>query len=212
MVDGAHAPGMLPLDLRAIGAAYYTGNCHKWLCAAKGSAFLQVRRDKQAGVKPIAYGHGLNSTRTDRSAFRLQMDWMGTDDPSAFLCVPAALKFLGSLLPGGWPELMERNHSLALRGRKLVCQALRVEEPAPEFMLGSLAAVPLRDYSGEPPPKNAAWWHPLQKQLLQEHRIEVPVMAFPALPRQLIRISAQIYNSEEQYARLASALTALQVA
>ncbi|HEX9576610.1 MAG TPA: aminotransferase class V-fold PLP-dependent enzyme [Myxococcales bacterium] len=206
MIDGAHAPGMIPLDLRAIGAAYYTGNCHKWLCAPKGSAFLHVRRDKQGLIKPIALGHGLNSTRTDRSAFRLQTDWIGTDDPTGYLCVPAAIRFLGSLLPGGWAELMERNHALALRGRALLCSALRVEAPAPEFMLGSLAAVPLPDYAGEPPPTTSAWWHPLQKQLLQTHRIEVPVMVFPASPRQLIRISAQLYNSEEQFARLAAAL------
>jgi isopenicillin-N epimerase len=203
LIDGAHAPGMLPLDLRAIGAAYYTGNCHKWICAPKGAAFLHVRRDKQAAVKPIAHGHGLNSVRTDRSPFRLQMDWIGTDDPTAFLSVPVALNFLGSLLPGGWPELMERNHALALKGRTLLCEALRVEPPAPEFMLGSLAAVPLPGYRGEEPAKDGPWWDPLQKQLLLKHRIEVPVMFFP---HPLVRISAQIYNSEDQYQRLAAAL------
>ncbi len=206
MIDGAHAPGMVPLDLRALGAAYYTGNCHKWLCAPKGAAFLHVRRDRQELVKPIAHGHGLNSPRTDRSPFRLQMDWIGTDDPTAYLCAATAVEFLGSLLPGGWAELMERNHRLALRARTLLCQALRAEPPAPEFMLGSMAAVPLPDHRGEAQPGSEAWWHPLQKQLLQTHRIEVPVMVFPALPRQLIRVSAQIYNSEEQYARLAAAL------
>jgi isopenicillin-N epimerase len=208
MIDGAHAPGMIPLDLRAIGAAYYTGNCHKWLCTPKGAAFLHVRRDRQELVKPLAHGHGLNSQRTDRSPFRLQMDWIATDDPTAFLTVPAAIRFLGGLLPGGWPELMERNHALALRGRALLCSALRVEAPAPEFMLGSLAAVPLPDYAGEAPSRSGAWWHPLQRALLERHRIEVPVFVFPALPRQLVRISAQIYNSEQQYARLAAALVA----
>jgi len=204
LIDGAHAPGMLPLDLRSLNAVYYTGNCHKWLCTPKGSAFLHVRRDKQAALKPLAYGHGLNSPRADRSRFRLVFDWAGTDDPTPFLCIPFALKHLSSLM--AWPALMERNHAMVLAGRRLLLEALRVPEPAPEFMLGSLASVPLPDWTGAPPVHEGVWWHPFQKQLLQKHRIEVPVMIFPALPRQLIRISAQLYNSLDQYGRLAEVL------
>ena len=205
LVDGAHAPGMLPLDLRALGAAYYTGNCHKWLCTPKGSAFLHVRRDRQDRIKPIAYGHGLNSRRTDRGPFRLQHDWIATDDPTAVLCIPAALQFFASLLP--WPQLMARNHDLAVAGRRLLLEALRLPAPAPEFMLGSLAAVPLPD-AEVPPSRAGVFWHPLQKQLLLQHRIEVPVMTFPAPPRQLVRIAAQLYNSLEQFERLGQALRA----
>ena len=205
LVDGAHAPGMLPLDLRLLGAAYYTGNCHKWLCTPKGSAFLHVRRDRQDRIRPIAHGHGLNARRTDRSAFRLQHDWIATDDPTAFLCIPVALKFMASLLP--WPQLMARNHALAVAGRRILLEKLRLPSPAPEFMLGSLAAVPLPD--GEaPPPRDGIFWHPLQRQLLLKHRIEVPVMIFPAPPRQLVRIAAQLYNSEEQFQQLGAALLA----
>jgi isopenicillin-N epimerase len=207
LIDGAHAPGMLPLDVSGIGAAYYTGNCHKWLCAAKGAAFLHVRRDRQAAIRPLTISHGANAPRKERSRFRLEFDWTGTDDPTAFLSLPVAIRFLASLFPGGWPELMARNHALALRGRQILCEALRVPAPAPESMLGSLASVPLPDFTGEPWSKGV-WWHPLQRALSEKHRIEVPVMIFPAHPRQLIRISAQAYNSEEQYARLASALRA----
>ena len=206
LIDGAHAPGMMPLDLRGIGAAYFTGNCHKWLCAPKGAAFLYVRRDRQQRIRPLTISHGANAARTERSRFRLEFDWTGTDDPTPFLCIPHALRFLGSLVPGGWPDLIERNHALAVRGRKLLCEALRVEAPAPEEMLGSLASVPLPDAKGEMPLARGVFWHPLQRALLERHDIEVPVMPFPALPRQLIRISAQAYNSEDQFARLATAL------
>ena len=206
LVDGAHAPGMLPLDVREIGAAWYTANCHKWVCAPKGAAFLHVRPDRQQGLRPLVISHGASSPRTDRPRFRLEFDWVGTQDPTPFLCVPHALRFLGALLPGGWPELMERNHALAMRGQRLLCEALRIEAPAPEQMLGSLASVPLPDFAGPMPPARGVPWHPLQKALLEKHGIEVPVVHFPAPPRQLIRIAAQIYNSEAQLKGLAAAL------
>ncbi len=203
LVDGAHAPGMLPLELRALGAAWYTGNCHKWLCTPKGSAFLHVRRDKQAGIRPLSISHGANAAKSDRSLFCREFDWAGTDDPTPFLCIPAALKLFASLLPGGWAELRERNRALALEGRRLLCAALQIRPPAPDSMLGSLASVPLPGVEENFP-------HPLQGELFERHRIEVPVMPFPAAPRHLIRISAQLYNSIAQYARLARILSVVE--
>lgn len=208
LVDGAHAPGMLDLDLGALGAAYYTGNCHKWLCAPKGAAFLYVRPDKQGAVRPVSISHGANSPRTDRSRFLNEFDWTGTHDPTAYLCVPEALRCMGSMLPGGWPALRESNRRKVLEGRRVICEALGVEPPAPEEMIGSLASIPLTD--GVPQPTTTPFYaDPLQERLLAEHGIEVPIVPWPAPPQRLVRISAQLYNRPEQYEHLARALVAL---
>jgi isopenicillin-N epimerase len=196
LVDGAHVPGMVPLDLRALSPAYYTGNCHKWLCTPKGSAFLWVRRDRQDTILPLTISHGYNSPRADRGRFRLLFDGQGTDDPTAWLCVAESIRFLGSLLPGGLPELMRRNRALALVARALLCETLGIPAPAPDSMIGSLATVPLPDGPAEA----------LQQSLWEKHRIEVPVWSFPAAPKRIVRIAAQIYNSLDDYRALASAL------
>ncbi|MCC7398868.1 MAG: aminotransferase class V-fold PLP-dependent enzyme [Planctomycetes bacterium] len=203
LIDGAHAPGMLPLDLDRLGAAYYTGNCHKWLCTPKGSALLHVRRDLQAAIRPLAISHGANSTRSDRSRFRLEFDFTGTDDVTPFLCVPAAIDFLAGLLPGGFAALQQHNHDLALRGRALLCEALGRAAPAPAAMLGSLAAVELPCSDA---PTSALGVDPLQTRLYDAHRIEVPVMRWAQPKHRLVRISPQIYNDLAQYAYLAQAL------
>jgi isopenicillin-N epimerase len=204
LVDGAHGPGMVPLDLNALGAAYYTGNCHKWLCTPKGSAFLWVRRDRQVAVHPLTISHGHTGEREGRTRFRLEFDWMGTSDPTAWLTVPMAIDYLGALLPGGWPALMARNRALALEGRALLCAAAGTPPVCPEEMVGSIASVRLADS----PLKKPAWRQPdpLQPRLFGEWGIEVPIMRWPAAPKRLIRISAQLYNRREQYVRLAGAL------
>lgn len=208
LVDGAHGPGMLPLDLSSLGAAYYTGNCHKWLCAPKGAALLHVRRDLQPGVRPLVISHGANSPRADRSRFLLEFGWTGTHDPTPYLCVAEAIRFLGSLLPGGWPEVMTRNRALALRGRRLLCDALGIAEPCPESMVGSMAAVPLPDAPG-PKPRPPLFQDPLQIALWERHRIEVPVIYWPAFPRRVLRLSAQLYNEPAHYKKLAEAVKGL---
>lgn len=205
LVDGAHAPGMVPPSLREVGAAYYAGNCHKWLCAPKGAGFLHVRRDKQAQIRPTVISHGANSPRTDRSRLLIEFDWTGTSDPTPYLCLPAAIRFMGSLLPGGWMELRERNHALAVTARRFVCDALGVPPPCPDAMLGSMAAVPLPDGPNERP-ASPLYGDQLQAVLLDRYRIEVPVIPWPAPPHRWVRLSAQIYNHPDQFQRLAAAL------
>lgn len=208
LVDGAHGPGMVPLDLRALGAAYYTGNCHKWTCAPKGAGFLWVRRDLQAGVRPTSISHGANSPRTDRSRFRLEFDWVGTDDPTPYLAVPAALRFLAGLLPGGWPELMAQNREKALAARRTLCEALGARPLAPDEMIGALAAVSLRDGDAGVP-ASPLYNDPLQDALLVRFGIEVPIVPWPLPPKRLVRVSAQLYNTPDDYRRLAEALREL---
>ncbi|MEI7744005.1 MAG: aminotransferase class V-fold PLP-dependent enzyme [Chloroflexota bacterium] len=210
LVDGAHAPGMVPVDLDALGAAYWTGNAHKWLCAPKGSAVLHVRSDRRARLRPLVVSHGANDPRTDRSRFRLLFDWTGTTDPTPWLAIPAAMRFVAGLHSDGWTGLMTANAALARYGRDRICAALDVAPPAPDGMLGSMAAIPL---SGLAPTQGAA--ERLQTALFDEDRIEVPIIAFPvrgalaegAAPSSaLVRISAQRYNRAEEYDRLAERL------
>lgn len=206
LVDGAHAPGMTPLNLNQLGAAYYTGNCHKWLCAPKGAAFLHVRRDKQKAVRPLAISHGANSARKDRSRFLLEFGWQGTSDPTAALGVPEAIRFIGSLLPGGWPVVMAHNRALALAARTILCEALQIKEPCPPEFIGALAAVPLPDAATDALPRLPFNEFPLQDALRDKHRIEVPIIPWPGPRGRLLRISAQLYNSLPQYELLAKAL------
>jgi len=207
LVDGAHAPGMLALNLDEIGAAYYTGNCHKWLCAPKGAAFLYVRRDKQDAIRPTTISHGANSPRADKSRFQLEFDWMGTVDPSPYLCVPVAIDFMGSLLSGGWPELMAKNHALALAGRQILADKLDLPLPCPDEMVGSMAVVPLGDQNSDAVGNGGI---PLLQEALWEiFKIEVPVIPWPDASKRLVRISAQFYNTLPQYEYLAKALVEL---
>lgn len=206
LVDGAHAPGMVPLSLDALGAAFYTGNLHKWVCAPKGSAFLWASPARRASVRPLVISHGANSPREDRTRYRLEFDWVGTLDPTPWLCVPAALDAMGSLFHGGWAELRARNRDLALRARDTLCDALGIAPPAPDAMIGSMAAVPAHvrcpDVEADP------LIDPLQEWLWRAHAIEVPVV--PWGDGRLVRVSAQAYNDPAEYARLADALRGLQ--
>ncbi len=212
IVDGAHAPGMVPVALDDLGAAFYGGNCHKWLCAPKGAGFLHVRADRQSVVRPTVISHGASEPVTGSGRFRIEFDWVGTVDPTPWLTVPDALDFIGSLDEHGWPGVMRRNRALAVAGRRRLAESLGVDLPCPDSMLGSMASLPLPLFPGFPTrPEGAAFAvDSLQDALFQEHAVEVPVMDCPAHPGRLLRIALHLYNTIADCERLAAALQALQ--
>ncbi len=219
LVDGAHAPGMLPLDVDRLGAAYYAGNLHKWVCAPKGAAFLHVRRDRQPDVRAGTISHGANSLVGARSRFRLEFDWQGTLDPTAWLSVPAALAFVGGLVEGGWPGAMARTHALTLEARDALVTVLGEDGAAtPNEMLGSMTAVTMPEDGplGGPPmadqssPLDA---DPLQTVLFDRFGIELPIVGWPVPAvestepiRRVLRVSTALYNDADDIARLVAAL------
>jgi len=211
LVDAAHAPGMLPVVIDALGAAYWTGNGHKWLCGPKGTGMLWVRENRRAAIHPLVVSHGANEPLAGRSRFRHEFDWTGTADPTAYLALPAAIEWMAEQArsDGGWPGVMAANHALAVAGRDRVAAALGVGAPAPDSMLGSMAALPLPAMTDE------AVGAALGRALQTEDGIQVPIGPWPvraaraegAAPTSiLIRISAQHYNELADYDRLASVL------
>jgi isopenicillin-N epimerase len=207
LVDGAHGPGMVSLNLSALAPAYYTANLHKWVCAPKGAGFLWVRQDKQKEVQPAVISHGNNTPRPGYSAFQDRFDWAGTFDPSAWLCAGEAIRWMGKLLPGGWEEVRQHNHQLAIQARKILCDRLEVEAPCPGTMLGSMATIALPGwFQGLP---RSGRIDAEQERLYDQFGIEVPLMRFGQPERRYLRISAHIYNSPAEYAYLAEALSLL---
>ena len=209
LVDAAHAPGMVPVDLRALGAAYWTGNGHKWLCGPKGAGVLHVREDRRGGILPLVTSHGRNDPRPDRPTLWKEFDWQGTGNPTAFLALPDALRVIGRLQPGGWPAHMAANRELVLAGRNVLIDRLGLEPIAPDSMIGAMAAIAL------PIEADEATTEALTTSLAADERIEVPVGPFPvraardpgaAPSHALLRISAQRYNEPADYERLADAL------
>ncbi|MCC7303344.1 MAG: aminotransferase class V-fold PLP-dependent enzyme [Bacteroidia bacterium] len=200
-IDGAHAPGMLDLNIESIGCDYYTGNAHKWICSPKGSAILWVHPSCQDAIHPLQWSHVY-----DRSPdWVRRFFWPGTDDYSAMLCIPEAITTMGNLLPGGWQALRKRNRDLVLAGRNMILSTLGAKAPAPDSMIGHLSTIPLCDTPL--PPHGFNYVHPVQERLFREYGIEVPVFVFPKdAPRAHIRISAQAYNHISQYEYLAGAI------
>ncbi|HWX22800.1 MAG TPA: aminotransferase class V-fold PLP-dependent enzyme [Candidatus Binatia bacterium] len=207
LVDGAHAPGMLPLNIERLQPAYYTGNLHKWVCAPKGAGFLWVRPDKQNEIQPALISHGNNIHRPGYSALQDRFDWAGTFDPTPWLCAAETIKWMQEMVPGGWPAIRKANHQLVIKARRLLCRELKIEPPCPETMLGALATLPLPERFQDRP--RSGRFEAEQLRLYDEFGIEVPFFRFGQPERRYFRIAAQLYNSLADYEYLAHALFSL---
>ncbi len=212
IIDGAHAAGFVEgLDLNALGASYYTSNCHKWLCTPKGCAFLWVRADRQDGFRPMVLSNFAEKPRPGRPRLHTEFDFVGTNDITSFLTIPDALDFMATVLPGGWSAVYEHNRSLTRAGRDTICGVLSVAPPAPDSMIGNLGTIvlPAHDEATRKRISLRVSVHhdALQDELMRRWRIQVPIWSVADGPR-TVRISAQVYNSIGQFAYLAGALAA----
>ena len=195
LVDGAHAPGQVALDLEALGPDFYTGNCHKWLCSPKGAAFLYARPEHQALLDPLVVSWGWESPQPGPSPFLDYFEWIGTVDPAPLLSVPEAIRFLEEWQ---WPAVREACHRLggATRARIQELTGLAPLCPESSDWWVQMFAAPLPVPLGSAPA--------LRERLWEEFRIEVPVLEWEG--RTLIRVSVQAYNSPAQMDRLLEAL------
>jgi isopenicillin-N epimerase len=181
IVDGAHAPGHIPLNLQELGADFYAGACHKWLCAPKGSAFLYARRERQPMLEPLVVSWGWKADQPSASPYVDHHEWQGTRDPAAFLSVPAAIAFQ---LEHDWSAVRKRLHQLVKETRQRINDLTGREPICPDSAIAGLQM-----FAAHLPDVNPV---DLQRRLYDEHRIEVVVDAWNQQP--LIRVSFQAYN------------------
>jgi len=195
VVDGAHAPGQIPLDRQAIGADFYTGNGHKWLCSPKGSAFLYTRPERQSLIEPLVVGWGWGEDRifSFGSDYLDYLQWLGTNDVAAYLAVPAAIQFQDE---NDWPIVRERCHELLEQAIRRICSLTGMRSvylSDADYHQMAIAPIPFQgDLDG------------LKQRLLGEYRIEIPLIAWD--DGHFIRVSVQGYNDQADIDSLLEAL------
>ena len=202
IVDGAHAPGQIALDVSAVGATWYAGNCHKWLCGPKGSGFLVIKDD--VAVRPVVTSHGASPEYGPTNRLHAELDWSGTHDPTPHLTVPSAIATVAAF-GGSWPAIYARNHALACELRHRIIDGLggssRTPRLAPDDALGCMAAIPIELAAGTTP-------FAVQTQLLRDGW-EIPIVDFAHGP--FVRVSAHLYNHAGEAELLAAKLRSLGV-
>jgi isopenicillin-N epimerase len=196
VIDGAHAPGQIPLDLTAMNVDFYTGNCHKWLCSAKGAGFLYVRKELQQHIEPVAIGWGLHREPSLGSKFLDYYDWLGTNDYANYLSVPAAIEFQKKY---NWDKVRQDCHQLLKQTLEHInqntgCQSMYGDDD----LYSQMAIVELPGVEDATEFKN---------RLYDDYNIEIPLTQHSG--KTFARISVQGYNTREDLEALTPALAEL---
>lgn len=198
IVDGAHAPGQIPLSLETLGADFYTGNLHKWLCAPKGSAFLYARRDSQPMLQPLVVSWGWRAVAPGPSPFQDYFGWTGTSDPAPYLSAPAAIAFQRE---NDWPSVRAACHDLALSASQRIAELTGLPPISPDNAdwWAQMRAIPL--------PRTETSAQEIQRRLYDDYQIEVPIVDWQE--HRFVRVSIQAYNTPRDVDRLVSALASI---
>jgi len=193
VIDGAHAPGQIPIDLHGLGVDFYGGNCHKWLCAPKGTGFLYARRELQPLLEPLVISWGWEARDPSGSPFVDEHEFQGTRDFAATLAVPDAIQFQAE---HDWPRVREECHELAALARTEIAELTGLPPFTPDSpaWYAQLASIPL-------PPGDPLT---LKRRLYDEYQIEIPIVEWA--DQRFVRISAQGYNTRADVGRLVDAL------
>ncbi|MFN8635459.1 MAG: aminotransferase class V-fold PLP-dependent enzyme [Chloroflexota bacterium] len=196
VIDGAHAPGQIPVDVRALGVDFYGGNCHKWLSAPKGAGFLYARRELQPLLQPLVVSWGWQARDPSGSPFVDENEFQGTIDFSAYLSVPAAIEFQAQ---NDWDRVRAECHELVRLTRAGISELTGLPPLAPDSpaWFAQLATIPL------PPGDEKV----LKRRLYDEYRIEIPIVVWR--DQRYIRVSVQGYNTREDIERLVDAVGAI---
>jgi isopenicillin-N epimerase len=198
IVDGAHAPGQIPLNIESLGADFYTGNLHKWLCAPKGSAFLYARRDRQSMLQPLVVSWGWRAIVPGPSPFQDYFGWTGTSDPAPYLSAPAAITLQRE---NDWPSVRAQCHALGLAASQRIAALTGlppISPDTPDWWM-QMRAIPL--------PRTETPAQEIQRRLWDDYQIEVPIVDWQE--HRFVRVSIQAYNTPRDVDRLVDALAAI---
>jgi len=209
LVDGTHAVGQIPVNVRAMNPTYFVGSGHKWLSSPKGTGFLYVAPHKQEGFRPLALSSRGHKIRPERALFLRDFDYVGTDDYTKILSMTAAIRFFETVVDGGWKTTMDANHRLVMQGRDLLVKRLAnfgFAASAPDAANGTMTTLILPEPAGDLAKRGTQYDDALQDRLVEMHQCVIPIWRLSCDNRRVLRISGQLYNTIEEYAALADAL------